>query len=484
MNKKIYNILLLAIIAFIYIIGINAHSSYAQAQNPPSVALSGEELFIQTRCVRCHTIGRGRFVGPDLSGLSSRYSQEEIIKWIVNPQQIYQESGKMPYNEGYPPMPPMNVPPDQAVLIADYILSFKPPEKSASKGDISGQVINKTTDLPAEGVELTLTSYMGDRAIGEEKIASDQQGKFSFDNLSWDRSYGIEINYKGTQYATDKMVFYPNEDSKTLDLPIFEPTFDESDIVASEIQMIVQEQEGGLSLANITLFQNSGSGVFVGGKETADGRKESLRLSIPQGASDINFIHGVKPEDLVQTDYGFADTASILPGEKRVVYTYGMPLGSGTTDIVQTIDYPTANFLLLVSDSGKSLTVSGLNEGEQVDVQGQKFRRWTGADLLPGDIIEIRFEVPLLKGDYLKWAAFVFLILIVVLGLVYSYFSKESPDPAPNDNQDDLLHRRQLLIKEIAELDDDYEASKIDEESYRKVREGKKEELKKIIRRL
>lgn len=484
MNTMIYNIYILLFIAVISVIGIKADSSYAQPQDPTPLAMSGEELFIQMRCVRCHTIGRGRFVGPDLSGLSSRYSQEEIIKWIVNPQQIYQESGKMPYNQGYPPMPPTNVSPDQATLIADYVSSFKPSGSASAKGRISGQVANKTTDLPAKGVELILTSYMGDRATGEEKISSDAKGNFSFDNLSWDRSYVIAINYKGTQYATDKMVFYPSEDVKTLDLPIYEPTFDEDDIAVLEAHMIVQELGGELSFANIVLFQNSGNMVYVGGRETADGRKESLRLNIPKGAENINFIHGANPEDLEQTEYGFADTTSVLPGQKRLVYTYSMPLGSGPTDIVQTIDYPTEGFMLLVSDTGKNSSVSGLSGGEEVEVQGQKFRRWTGADLMPGHKVELRIYALLLKSGHLKWGALGFLLLIVVIGVVYSYISKDSPVLEQDDMQDDLTAKRQLLIREIAKLDDDYEASNIDEDTYRKIREGKKQELKKIIRRL
>ncbi len=81
------------------------------AQVKDSIPTSGKELFIQYRCVRCHTIGRGRFVGPDLEGVNKKYSKNEIQKWLENPQEIYKSKGKMPLNEGYPPMPPLNVPP-------------------------------------------------------------------------------------------------------------------------------------------------------------------------------------------------------------------------------------------------------------------------------------------------------------------------------------------------------------------------------------
>jgi hypothetical protein len=46
------------------------------------------------------------------------------------------------------------------------------------------------------------------------------------------------------------------------------------------------------------------------------------------------------------------------------------------------------------------------------------------------------------------------------------------------------MRKRSALIKEIAELDDRFEAGGIDEASYRKIRETKKAELIEVTRRL
>ncbi|HXG31166.1 MAG TPA: cytochrome c, partial [Thermodesulfobacteriota bacterium] len=53
---------------------------------PENTPLSGRELFIKNRCANCHTIGRGRFVGPDLKGVESRYSRDQIEEWMENPE--------------------------------------------------------------------------------------------------------------------------------------------------------------------------------------------------------------------------------------------------------------------------------------------------------------------------------------------------------------------------------------------------------------
>ena len=479
-------ILKILLIAFLFYIAFVEPPIKAQVQGQPVENLSGEELFIQNRCVRCHTIGRGRFVGPDLAEVNKRYTKEEIIKWIENPQQIYQSSGKMPVNEGYPPMPPTNIPPAQVGVIAEYLLSFDIPSDRASLGSISGQVVNKTIDGPAPHTELSLTSFMGDRSTDNVIIQSDEQGNYLFKDLPWDRSYSITVNFKGAQYSTDKMVFNPNEDTKILNLPIFEPTVKDTDIKVRESHMIVQEVEGGTSVADITLYDNTSDKIYVGGKDLKDGRKESLRITTPSTAQNINFVHGVKPDDLVKTNYGYADTNSIMPGQKRIVYTYDLPSDSSTTSLEKLIDYPTENFLLLISETEKVVEVEGLSGGESVPIQQDTFLKWTGENLQPGHKIKIEIKNTFLSdANYLKWGVLGFLLLIIIAGIIYSSLIKKSfSEPDQEKREEDIEEKRLSLIKEIAELDDSFEAGQIDEKEYKKIRESKKNNLKKIIRRL
>ena len=64
-----------------------------------------KENYLQKRCVTCHVVGRGKFVGPDLWNVSKKYNKSDLIQWINNPDQIYEKYGKKPFNNGYPPMP-------------------------------------------------------------------------------------------------------------------------------------------------------------------------------------------------------------------------------------------------------------------------------------------------------------------------------------------------------------------------------------------
>lgn len=481
-----------AVIVLAYLLAqIFFTGSYALSQqNPHNMDTMGKDLFIENRCVRCHTIGRGRFVGPDLNGVGTRYSRDDLIKWIENPQQVYQATGKMPVNEGYPPMPPMDIHPMAARAIADYLLAVKVKPDTGKGGTITGRVLDKTNDRAVAGAKLKLTSFMGDKETGSTDSETGKDGSFKFSTLPWDRSYMVTVEHDGAEYSTDKLVFYPDEDTKTLDLPVYEPTDSSAGISITEAQMIVQVVEDGLSIADLSIFENKGDKMYVGGAELADGKKETLKFNIPNDATNINFIHGLTPEGAVRTANGLSDTASVTPGEKRVVFAYTVPQGSGGGTIEKTIEYPTGSFLLLVSKSKEQVTVDGLTGGDVVPTEMGDFVRWSGENLEPGHRITVKLVNPEAWKEYIIYAGIAVLVLAVAGGILYSSRSgggsrgpvrEETRTPGSRET---LITRRSALIKEIAALDDGYEAGTIDESSYREIRESKKSELVEVTRRL
>ena len=478
---------LILVILFTAFLG-EVSESRAQDEAPQA---TGEELFIQYRCVRCHTIGRGVFVGPDLKGVGDRYPRDDVLRWIENPQLIYGTSGKMPVNPGFPPMPPMQVPPQAAESIADYILTVKPDDASPAGGTIAGQVVDGVDGAEKPGVDVTITPFMGDSAGTPQTVTSDAEGVFSFNELPWDRSYAISINYKGAEYSTDKMVFNPGEDKKTLNLPVYEPSVSDENIRIEEAHLIVQVLNGNVTVADLTVLNNTGETIYIGGKELSDGRKESLRYSLPEGAFDINFIHGLDTESVVMVEGGFSDTTSMLPGPRRVVFSYNVPLKSGKTVLKKTLPYPALSFLLLILETEDEFKVRGLTEQEPVVINNEKFLKWTGSDLPAGSEVVLEIKSGLAgQGDYVMWAALGLLAIIVVAGVIYSLVRKPGGDGGISDDTSgesldtELEERRSALIREIAALDDRYEAGDIERLEYSELRDKKKNELLEITRRL
>lgn len=96
------------------------------AELGPVVPAHGRKMYLASGCQRCHTIGAGALVGPDLIDVSSRYSEEFLVRWILDPEGIYQEFGVSAVNDDYPPMPAIDLKEEEALRIAQYLRSFPP----------------------------------------------------------------------------------------------------------------------------------------------------------------------------------------------------------------------------------------------------------------------------------------------------------------------------------------------------------------------
>lgn len=104
-------ILLLASIA-----GTAALVAPAAAVHLPRTAEQGEAIFAKT-CSSCHTVGGGRSVGPDLSGVTGRRSREWLVRMITRPGEML-DSGD----------------PEAAKLLAEY-RGLRMPDLGVSRED-------------------------------------------------------------------------------------------------------------------------------------------------------------------------------------------------------------------------------------------------------------------------------------------------------------------------------------------------------------
>lgn len=75
------------------VIGAMAVSTSARAQemaSNPNMVKRGKEVWMSRSCDACHSIGKGRRAGPDLSGVTSRRSMEWLKSWLKNPTEMQQ----------------------------------------------------------------------------------------------------------------------------------------------------------------------------------------------------------------------------------------------------------------------------------------------------------------------------------------------------------------------------------------------------------
>ena len=73
-SKKSFKVNFEKYLSLLVISAMVVFSSNADAQD-------GAGIFKQ-KCSACHKIGEGRFVGPDLMGVTTKLSEEWLLKWV------------------------------------------------------------------------------------------------------------------------------------------------------------------------------------------------------------------------------------------------------------------------------------------------------------------------------------------------------------------------------------------------------------------
>lgn len=124
-------------------------------------AQNGEEIF-KSNCSSCHTIGKGKLVGPDLSGVYKTKNADWLGKFIRSSQGMVKSGDPDAvalFNEFKIPMPDNNLTDQQINSIIDYIrqtdqASPKTAEKAKPAAE-SGAVASDSTKAAPDSTKVT-----------------------------------------------------------------------------------------------------------------------------------------------------------------------------------------------------------------------------------------------------------------------------------------------------------------------------------------
>ncbi len=140
---------------------------------------NGEELFKST-CTACHTIGKGRLVGPDLSKVYEKAETEWLISFIRSSQTMIKagdpEAVKLFKEYNQVPMPDNNWSDDQILSVIEYI-------KTQDSGGVAatattGQAADSTAQV-ADTTEATAEIIFSDDIVSKGKALFYGYEKFA-----------------------------------------------------------------------------------------------------------------------------------------------------------------------------------------------------------------------------------------------------------------------------------------------------------------
>lgn len=128
-----------------------------------SAAQDGEKLF-KGNCASCHSIGKGKVVGPDLKGVNDKRDEKWLMSWIRGSQKMIKDGDTLAtrlYNENNKVMMPDAVlNEDEIKTVLAYIKTKgEQPETVAAAAPATNTQNNKDAEGMAM-IKFSFTEYM------------------------------------------------------------------------------------------------------------------------------------------------------------------------------------------------------------------------------------------------------------------------------------------------------------------------------------
>ncbi len=375
-----------------------------------------------------------------------------------------------------------------ALLVTMLTLSLSIPALAAEPGQgiVEGQLVNGTEGgSSVAAIDVTLKTYLDNSEVGSTTAKTNADGKFTFNSLSTEPGYSYQITtiFEEAEYYSDWLNFHDGETAKFIEVTVYNATTSDKAVKVVMAHIVIYAGPDSLQVEEYYLFANESGHTYIGAEEiTTDGKRETLRFPLPEEAFEPQYLLGLMGCCIVAGPDGFVDTMAVLPGTKEIAYSYRIEPSSGKYTFSRRLEYPTLRYDLLIQGEGIEVSSDQLAAKGLVDIKGRPFKHFSGRDLAPGEILVAQLSgLPETNTQgAVKWV--VLTLTILAGGFVFIYLMRKKRVQTVSAGVS-LAQRRHNLIAELAQLDDDFEAGKIAEEVYRRLRTTRKAQLVGLMQR-
>jgi hypothetical protein len=378
------------------------------------------------------------------------------------------------------------------LLLPQYTVHADP------NGVITGELKPGTADGPSVGgVEVRLFMFKGDQGDeqAERSGTTDADGKFRFEGVdtSDEYTYQVAANYAGLPYGTGGIKFAAGETAQDVKIDVFDVTQENPGIYADSASFLLigadKDSEYAYAL-EISEIVNPSNKAYQPLPSATSGPMNLVRFSLPAGATDLTAHLGMTDDEMIQVDRGFATTAVILPGTHEFMYAYRFPYSGGKAAFTKNLWYGAKQFTLLALENTGDLSVPSLKQGDTVDIQGQRFRMWSGSGLAAGATVQLdfsklpepAFRLPFHNTPGVAYGGMGIIGALAAFAALLLYQRRAArlatapAGPAlPDGEIGDYLTA-------LAELDDRFLTGQVPEVEYQRERDALKDDLKDLLR--
>ncbi len=380
------------------------------------------------------------------------------------------------------------------IILFLLLLLFPPGASFAEElppGKIKGSVLNKTLNgTRVKDLEIILYQYKENKGAEVARTKTDPNGSFLFQGLNRDKqiSYYASAKYKEVDYFSE-MTHFLKKKELSFDLSVYETTDQDKDIHIKMHHILLETDNNTKDtfvVREIMIVENQGNKTYTGSKEVQPGKKETLRISLPKNAKNIQSMLplAVNPWD------GFSIVTAFSPGTKRIIFSYTIKPGSADYKFEKNLYFKTDSFNFIFPKNGIQVKSDQLIYKGPTPNSDQRFSYLAGKDMTEKSKVVIRLSLPS-TDNLFKWVIAGPVMVLVGTGFVLflikgrKHRAKKGDDPVQKPSQITMAEQRQKILQSMAELDKQHDAGQIDSDKYesqRRILMEKAVEITKILK--
>jgi hypothetical protein len=205
------------------------------------------------------------------------------------------------------------------------------------KGKIAIRAVQGTKGGPAVGgEEAELILLQQNNPVKRYPIQLDEQGVAIVSDvpLALELRPMVRVKHGGVFYQQVGDMLEPTKPNVPMEVQVFEVTETPPSWKVALRQVLFARNATGADVAETVVIQNPGDATWLGGTPDAQGRRSTVTLTLPPGASDVQLEQGF--HGWCCTAFNGSDLAvqmPLMPGAMTYQFAYTVPAKDGQIDL-------------------------------------------------------------------------------------------------------------------------------------------------------
>jgi len=272
--------------------------------------------------------------------------------------------------------PPPLLPPDIARTM-----------EQGPKGVLAVRVVQGTGGGPAVGgEEVEVTLFHRDSPVKQIKTTVGEQGLVMLTDLPV--AIGIRplvrVKHAGVVYQDTGPVMDATNSRASMDVTVYEVTDEQPAWKVLMRHVAAAQSPAGIDVAETLVVENPADQTWMGGATDAQGRRATVTVDLPPGASSIQLIQGFHGWCCTAYETGqLRVQMPLMPGKATYRFAYEVPTPDGSADLRTAAPVGVDHAAYFVPESASLRDVTLLRESG-TDTMGDQRVRMLQAQGVPG----------------------------------------------------------------------------------------------------